>query len=94
MKENEFYNFLIESGIRESAAATRLRRGREAESFLNHDFEEIIKDDDLMYDSLRELRNDALDNPSHSPLQNSLRRYYVFRNGKEFPRLNNYKIYN
>ena len=46
-------------------------------------------DDDLMYDSLMKLK--PLENPKKNPMQNALRKYYYYRNGKEFPRLNNYQ---
>ena len=49
----------------------------------------VVADDDLMYDSLMKLK--PLENPKKNPMQNALRKYYYYRNGKEFPRLNNYQ---
>ena len=53
------------------------------------DLEVIVADDDLMYDSLVKLK--PLENPKKNPMQNALRKYYYYRNGKEFPRLNSYQ---
>lgn len=51
--------------------------------------DDIVANDDLMYDSLLALQ--PHENPKHTPMQNALRKYYKFRNGCEFPRLRDYK---
>ena len=42
-----------------------------------------------MYDSLVQLK--PHEDPAHTPMQNALRKYYKFVNGKEFPQLRYYK---
>mgnify|MGYP001024231065 FL=1 len=49
----------------------------------------IVADDDKMYDSLVELQKH--EDPKHNPMQNAVRKYYIFKNGKEFPQLRYYK---
>ena len=41
--------------------------------------------------SLALMKLKPLENPKKNPMQNALRKYYYYRNGKEFPRLNNYQ---
>ena len=65
----------------EHGAQTRKSLALKAEEILGLDLETVVADDDLMYDSLMKLK----------PLENPLRKYYYYRNGKEFPRLNNYQ---
>ena len=63
--------------------------GAQTRKSLGLDLETVVADDDLMYDSLMKLK--PLENPKKNPMQNALRKYYYYRNGKEFPRLNNYQ---
>ena len=44
----------------------------------------------MMYWALIKLQE--IDDPAHTPRQNALRKYYAFKNGKEFPRLNKYQL--
>ena len=73
----------------EHGAQTRKSLAMKAEEILGMDLEVIVADDDLMYDSLVKLK--PLENPKKNPMQNALRKYYYYRNGKEFPRLNCYQ---
>lgn len=73
----------------EHGAQTRKSLALKAEEILGLDLETVVADDDLMYDSLMKLK--PLENPKKNPMQNALRKYYYYRNGKEFPRLNNYQ---
>lgn len=73
----------------EHGAQTRLSWARKAEDILNMDFDLIVADDELMYDSLMKLR--PHEDPKKNPMQNALRKYYYYRNGKEFPRLSRYR---
>lgn len=36
------------------------------------------------------IRLQEIDDPAHAPRQNALRKYYNFKNGKEFSRLNKF----
>ena len=45
-----------------------------------------------MYIAIMVLQN--IDNPAHKPRQNALRKYYAFKNGKDFPRVKVYESQN
>lgn len=70
--------------------ATRLSKARKAEKILEMDYDTIVANDDLMYNSLMKLK--PLENPRNNPMQNTLRKYYFYKNGKDFPRLTNYNL--
>ena len=90
-KEHDFEIFLTQEQIISSdkAVATRMRKARKAEEVLGKELDEVVSDDDLMYDSLIALK--PHENPAHTPMQNAVRKYYKFINEKEFPRLKSYK---
>lgn len=73
----------------EHGAQTRLSLARKAEDILNMDFDRIVADDNLMYDALMRLR--PHEDPRKNPMQNALRKYYYYKNGKEFPKLSRYR---
>ena len=68
----------------EHGAQTRKSLALKAEEILGLDLETVVADDSLM-------KLKPLENPKKNPMQNALRKYYYYRNGKEFPRLNNYQ---
>ena len=70
------------------AVATRMSKARKAEEILGNDLDAFVTDDNVMYDSLIALK--PHEDPAHTPLQNVLRKYYKFINGKEFPQLRYY----
>ena len=94
--ESEFKAFLSQEATITSnkAILSRIVKANKAETILreinaNITLDEIVANDDLMYDALVALQ--AYEDPNHNPMQNALRKYYKFRNGREFPRLRNYK---
>lgn len=89
MNETLYRQALEAEGITQNAINSRISRANKGEEILERSFDTVTASDDLMYDSLMILRQ--YDNPRNAPLQNSLRKYYYFRNGREFPRLQNYK---
>ena len=89
MNEKLFEEFLRKQNITEKAIKSRIVKGNKAEELLNMSFDRIVANDDLMFDSLKQLKKH--DNPGHSPLSNALRKYYEAVNGKSFPKLNEYK---
>ena len=90
MRENAFEQFLLADGISSSAAAKcRVIRGRKAEAILNRSLDTIVSDDDTMFEALQTLQN--YDDAAHSPMQNALRKYYKFANGREFPKMRYYR---
>lgn len=90
-KKDEFENFLIcEKTINsQKAVSTRISKAKKAEDILGQELDDIVADDDLMYGSLIALK--PHEDPAHTPMQNAVRKYYKFQNGKEFPQLRYYK---
>ncbi len=90
-RESEFENFLLREKTINSqkAVVSRMSKARKAEGILGHELDFIVADDDLMYDSLIALK--PHEDPAHTPMQNAVRKYYKFQNGKEFPQLRYYK---
>lgn len=91
MKEHDFEIFLsAEPTItsKDKAVATRMRKARKAESVLGYSLDVAVSDDDLMYESIIALQ--PQEDPAHTPMQNAVRKYYKFVNGKEFPKLRYY----
>ena len=91
MKEKEFEGFLNKDPARltAKAVASRMSKARKAEGILRRSLDEVVDSDDLMYESLVTLRKN--EDPAHSPMQNALRKYYIFKNDKEFPQLRYYR---
>lgn len=91
MLEREFEVFLYaDPQIKSDKAVTsRMARARKAERILNSSLDTVAASDDLTYDSLITLKQH--ENPRNAPLSNALRKYYIFRNGKEFPKLRFYR---
>lgn len=91
MQEDGFRAFLErpENKLTENGVAFRMSKARKAMEYLGTDLDEVVSDDDAMYDALVELQK--YEDPKHNPMQNALRKYYIFRNGREFPQLRYYK---
>lgn len=89
--ESDFMTFLFNDPKIESdkAVASRMARAKKAERVLGMDLDSVVVSDDRMYDALVKLHQNEY--PTHGPMQNALRKYYIFKNGKEFPRLKIYK---
>lgn len=90
-KESEFQQFLMGEKTINSvkAVASRMSKARKVEDILGKELDVIVSEDDLMYDSLVALQ--PHEDPAHTPMQNALRKYYKFINGKEFPKLKQYR---
>ena len=88
--ENKFFTFLLSEKTisSEKAVRSRMAKARAAERILNAELDEIVSNDDLMYDSLVILSRN--EDPAHTPMQNAVRKYYKFTHGKEFPRMKDY----
>lgn len=63
---------------------TRIEKAKKAEEILGKNLDEIVSSDSVMIEALNTLQKN--ENPAHNPMQNALRKYYIFRNGKEFPK--------
>ncbi len=77
-----------ENNLTENGINFRISKGKRAEEILGMTLDEVVASDDKMFSALEELQNH--EDPAHNPMQNALRKYYIFRNGKEFPRKKNY----
>ncbi len=92
MIEDKFEEFLIkDSSItsKEKAVRTRLSKARAVEEMLGENLDSIVADDDKMYNSLLLINSNM--NNRNGAYSNALRKYYIFKNQKEFPRISNYK---
>jgi len=90
-KEKQFEVFLSDEPTINSskAVASRMAKARKAETILEKTLDAVVSNDDVMYDSLMALKSH--EDPAHTPMQNAVRKYYKFINGKEFPQLRYYK---
>lgn len=71
------------------AIAARLSRARRAERVLREDLDAIVSDDDRTYTALLALRASPAERGGN--MQNALRWYYRAVNGRDFPRLGDYR---
>ncbi len=91
MQEDGFKKFLEnDKNIKgKNGVSFRMGKARKVEQILEKDLDFVVDDDDIMYTSLIKIRE--VDDTKHAPLQNAMRKYYLFRNNKEFPQLRYYK---
>ena len=66
------------------AISSRLSKARKAEDILDMDLDSVVSSDFAMLEALEMLQ--ASEAPAHNQMQNAVRKYYIFRNGKEFPK--------
>ncbi len=85
-----YVNFLEQQGLSPAGIETRKRMLKDADDHIEKSLDEVVADDKEMYLALIKLQE--VDDPKHAPRQNALRKYYAFKNGKEFPRLNNFQV--
>ena len=90
MREHDFQIFLNnETSITsKKAVASRMVKAKKAEELLGKNLDDVVSDDDTMYESLQKLQ--PLENPAHTPMKNAVRKYYKFTHEKEFPRMKDY----
>lgn len=74
---------------KDKAVQSRVTKAGKAQDILGKSLNEVVANDDLMYDSLVALQ--AHEDPKHNPMQNAVRKYYIFKNGRAFPQLRYYK---
>lgn len=92
MDEFQFEIFLTEdAGIKSKikAVKTRLSKARSVEKYLKANLDSFVLDDNIMYQAL--LKINELMNNSNGAYSNALRKYYIFRNGCEFPMIAEYE---
>lgn len=91
MREAEFRNFLInDSNIKSKVKAvnSRVAKALKVEREFNINLDDVVKNDEAMYNLLLQIQEKLNDKQYHNTYQNAVRKYYLFVNGKEFPRLN------
>ena len=89
LDEEGFVKFLEIQGLSTNGINTRKSRAKDVVDIIGKDLDIIVADDETMYQAILELQK--VDNPAHTPRQNALRKYYTFRNSKEFPRISEYE---
>ena len=92
MRELEYKEYLEsaeEINSKNKAVKSRISRAYKAEDILGCSLDEIVIDDDRMYDALQLINHDSRENNGN--IQNAVRWYYKFANGKTFPRLTAYR---
>ena len=90
MQEKLFREFLEQLGtFTQKAITTRVAKANAAERIIGCGLDMVVSDDDKMFDALVSLKPN--ENPKHNPMQNAVRKYYIFKNGKEFPQLRYYE---
>jgi hypothetical protein len=94
MREEEFRSFLINSTDIESkvkVVSSRIAKALYVERELKVNLDSVVKVDEDMYHLLLQIQKELNDGQYHHVHQNAVRKYYLFANGKEFPRLKQYE---
>lgn len=92
MRERDFEEYLMSDESIKSklkAVNSRLSKARLIEREFEVDLDEIVSDDDKMYETLIRVKQETNDHNGNN--SNALRKYYEFSNGKRFPALAEYK---
>ena len=89
MLEKEFREFLENIGLTKNGVASRMSRANIAEEILGYSLDEAVSTDNRMYDSLIKIQ--PYEDSKHNPIQNAIRKYYIFKNGNSFPQLRCFK---
>ena len=87
MREEQFKAYLL-GCVGEKGVSSRMVKARKAERILNTSLDTVVVDDDTMYKALLQIREQ--DN-LRSSMQNAVRYYYRFTNGRAFPQLRDYE---
>ena len=91
MRESDFRSYLegIESiKSKNKAINSRMSRANTAEEIIGSSLDYVVSDDDRMYSALVKISADPRERSGN--IQNAVRWYYRFSNGKEFPRMSSY----
>ncbi|WP_175638331.1 hypothetical protein [Metabacillus schmidteae] len=94
MREVEFRQFLINNSDIESkvkAVNSRVAKALMVERQLNVNLDNEVKDDEKMYNLLLQIQMELNDGLHHNVYQNAVRKYYLFINEREFPRIKLYE---
>ena len=88
MEEIRFKHFLEEQGATPNGVKSRISKGKRIERELGVDLDSLVASDEKMFEALSRVLpfEDKRNN-----MQNVLRKYYIFKHGKEFPKKNDYR---
>lgn len=92
MREDQFRTYLSridEITSKEKAINSRVSRGYAVEEIVGESLDSIVSNDDEMYKALLKVKTSPKERSGN--LQNALRWYYEFVNGKKFPRVLSYE---
>ena len=92
MREQDFEEYLrSDESIKskKKAVVSRISKARLIERVLGVDLDEVVSDDDVMYDTLIRVKLETKDQNGNN--SNALRKYYEFFNGNKFPTLAEYE---
>ena len=93
MREFEFRTYLEHAEkiySKNKAINSRISRANIAEEILDVSLDSVVTDDNRMYEALIRIKTDSRERNGN--IQNAVRWYYKFINGKEFPRLTHFKV--
>ena len=92
MRDAEFAKYLdADANIKskDKAVRSRMTKARKVEQYFNVSLDSVVADDNKMFDILCRIKKEL--NDSNGAISNALRKYYLFANGREFPKLSNYR---
>jgi hypothetical protein len=73
------------------AVTSRVAKALYVERELKVNLDSVVKNDEEMYRLLLQIQEELNDRHYHNVHQNAVRKYYLFVNGKEFPRIKQYE---
>ena len=85
---SEFREYLESQKLTQNGIASRMAKIGKIESILGTTMDNVVSNDTRMYQALVALQEH--EDPKHNPMQNVLRKYYAFKNGREFPHKNDF----
>lgn len=94
MREIEFKNYLVQSEQIQSkvkSVASKVSKALIVERELKVDLDSIVKDDEKTYQLLIRVQEELNDKVYHQVYQNAVRKYYLFVNGKQFPKMKDFE---
>ena len=92
MRERDFEEYLLSDESIKSkmkAVNSRLSKARLIERELGVDLDDVVSDDEKMFDTPMRVKQETNDHNGNN--SNALRKYYEFSNGRRFPTLAEYK---
>ena len=88
--QDGYEKFLREKNQTGGGITSRLSRAGRAEGIVGN-LDVVVGDDEEMYKALLCLKTEEQKTGDHNNLQNAVRLYYEYRNGRKFPKLKEYE---